>query len=49
MSIAAGSIARTPTVDAEGELVTREHRFESKDGAVRVYRVVAGQAPVLVG
>ena len=45
----AGSIALTPTVDAEGELVNREYRFESKDGVVRVYRVVSGEAPVLVG
>jgi len=44
----AGLIELTPTVDAEGDLVTREYRFESKDGVVRVYRVVDGEAPVLV-
>jgi len=44
-----GFIELTPTVDAEGALVTREYRFESKDGVVRVYRVVDGEAPVLVG
>ena len=45
----AGSIELTPTVDAEGDLVAREYRFESKDGVVRVYRVVDGEVPVLVG
>jgi hypothetical protein len=44
----AGSIELTPTVDAEGALVTREYRFESKDEVVRVYRVVEGEAPMLV-
>lgn len=45
----AGSIQLTPVMDAEGDLVIREYRFESKDGVVRVYSVVEGQAPVLVG
>lgn len=45
----AGTIELTPTVDPGGDLVTREYRFESKDGVVRVYRVVEGEAPVLVG
>ncbi|MBZ5708726.1 hypothetical protein [Nannocystis pusilla] len=44
----AGTIALVATIGLEGDLVTREFRFESKDGVVLQYRVVEGEAPVLV-
>lgn len=43
-----GSIALTATLSAEGDPTTREYRFEPKDGAVRTYRVIDGEAPMLV-
>lgn len=43
-----GSITLTPTFTGQGELDTREYRFESLDLEITVYRVSPGQPPQLI-